>query len=74
MLETLIEKFEVDKQEGAKAALKNGRAQWCRTQTRAVARDDPASAIEVLQKLGYHVEWASEGDPPTVRWDRLQQH
>ncbi|WGP07716.1 hypothetical protein QFE97_08090 [Bacillus subtilis] len=74
VLETLIEEFGVDKQEGTMAALKDGRAEWRRTQTRAVVRDDPASAIDVLRNLGYDVEWASEGDPPSVRWDRLQQH
>lgn len=74
ILETLIEEFGVDKQEGTLAALEAGRAAWRRTQTRSVVRDDPDSAIAVLRSLGYEVGWKLEQEPPPVRWDRLRQH
>lgn len=74
VLQTLIEEFGVDYKAGTMDALASGREAWRKKQARSVVRDDPASAVEVLQKLGYDVVWNSEQPEPTVRRDRLRQH
>ncbi|WP_423057346.1 hypothetical protein [Brevibacterium linens] len=74
ILEILIEEFGVDMQPGTLKALRDGRANWRRTQARSVARDDPQSAVDVLRSLGYDVVWNRSGEEPPVRWDRLEQY
>lgn len=74
ILETLIDEFSVDTQPGTMSALAAGREKWRRTQTKAVVRDDPESAIEMLSDLGYDVEWKSAEPEPLVHWERLRKH
>ncbi len=74
ILETLIDEFGVDHELGAMEALADGREAWRRGQTKAVVRDDPESAIGVLRKLGYDVEWTSDEPEPPIHWDRLRKH
>lgn len=73
VLEILIVEFGVDQQPGTLKALQDGRANWRRTQTRSVVRDDPESAVSILRELGYEIEWPRNEDEPEVRWDRLTQ-
>lgn len=73
ILEMLIDEFGVDDAATAKAALAEGRMQWRRTQTKAAVRDDPESAIEVLESLGYDVTLPAGHPEPPVRFERLRQ-
>ncbi|WP_173158196.1 hypothetical protein [Phytohabitans suffuscus] len=47
--------FDVDRADGWKSAVKEGREQWRRLQVRAAVRDAPEVAAEVLRHLGYDV-------------------
>lgn len=72
ILEMLIDEFGIDDAKDAREALQRGRQAWRQTQTRSAVRDDPQSAVEVLQGLGYDIQWRGDGDEPHARLDRLQ--
>lgn len=57
VLEMLINELGVDCDSAGREALREGRNEWRRTQTRAVVRDSPEIARETLRTLGYNVEW-----------------
>lgn len=52
VLEILIDEFGIDSPVDFRQKLRAGRRDWRRIQTKAVVRDDPESAIEVLTALG----------------------
>lgn len=55
VLHALVVEFDVDRADGWKSAVKEGREQWRRLQVRAAVRDAPEVAAEVLRHLGYDV-------------------
>lgn len=73
ILEMLIDEFGVDGAVKAKEGLADSRMRWRRTQTKAAVRDDPESAIEVLESLGYDVTLPPGQPEPPVRFARLRQ-
>lgn len=72
ILEMLIDEFGIDNATDARDALQRGRQTWRQTQTKSAVRDDPQSAVEVLEGLGYEVQWRREDEEPQPRPDRLQ--
>lgn len=72
VLHLAVEEFGVDAAEGWREHLADGREAYRRTQTRAVARDAPEEAAELLQSLGYTVQ-PPPGGPPGDRLDRLRE-
>lgn len=67
----LLEEFGVDHEDGAHDALDEGRERWRRMQVRAVVRDAPRDAAEVLAHLGYIVT-LPKGGHATDNLDRLR--
>lgn len=55
VLQFLISECRFDSIDGWRTAVEAGRADWRRTQTKAVARDLPQVAAETLEDLGYQV-------------------
>ena len=70
VLEMLLDEFGVDQLDGARAALRAGRAAWRLGQLGAAVRDSPEAAAETLRVLGYAVTPPIDGPRPD-RWDRL---
>ncbi len=64
VLHMLVEEFGVDADDAWRQHLSDGRADWRRTQTRAVVRDAPAEAVEVLRSMGYVVSEPTVGAAP----------
>jgi hypothetical protein len=62
-LEMLIVEFNIDTRPGWKKAVQAGRERWRTYQTKAIVRDSPAVAADVLRQLGYRVEEPSDGEP-----------
>jgi len=73
VLEMLIEEFGIDHTEEFRTVLREGRRDWRTKQTKAAVRDDPHSAIEALERMGYTVQLDSGAVPPAARNDRLEQ-
>lgn len=73
VLEMLIEEFGIDRSDGFRQNLRAGRKAWRQIQTKAVVRDDPASAIEALKDLGYFVQLHPSRPKPSIRSDRLEE-
>lgn len=70
-LEGVIHEFGVDKQDGWRKILADGREKWRRSQTAAVVRDSPETAVAALKKLGYQV-CAPESGPKPENVERLR--
>lgn len=70
-LEMLIVEFNIDTCPGWEGAVQAGRERWRVFQTKAVVRDSPAVAAEVLRKLGYKLTEPADG-PPEPKTDMLQ--
>lgn len=73
VLEMLVLELGVDHPDGALSALREGRAEWRRNQTRTVVRDDPDEVIRYLNDLGYDVTLRTGCTPPEGRPERLRQ-
>lgn len=73
VLEMLIEEFGIDSPEGFRHSLKAGRRDWRQIQTKAAVRDDPESAIDALEALGYDVRLHPARSKPSMRLDRLEE-
>ena len=71
VLHMLVEEFGVDAEDEWRQHLSEGRADWRRTQTRAVVRDAPAEAIEVLRTMGYCIT-EPDGGPGAEATDKLR--
>ncbi|MCP2255749.1 hypothetical protein LY13_004531 [Prauserella aidingensis] len=69
-LERLVVEFNIDARPGWENAVENGRQTWRETQTRAVVRDSPEIAAEVLRRQGYTVTAAA--DPPAQNRSMLR--
>ncbi|WP_344127693.1 hypothetical protein [Saccharopolyspora halophila] len=54
-LQMLFEDFNFDGNIGKELALAEGREMWRRTQIRALVRDSPEDAMEILAGLGYEI-------------------
>lgn len=67
----LFREFNVDKLDGWANRLLTGRQRWRRYQVRAVVRDSPEDAANVLRNLNYEVAPPPDGIPPT-NTDMLQ--
>lgn len=73
VLEMLIEEFGIDHSDDFRVALRRGRKDWRSKQTKAVVRDDPHSAIEALEAMGYAIQLKSGITGPSTHIDRLEQ-
>lgn len=68
LVEMLIQEFGIDPlphRAQAIAALRRGREEWRTTQLAAVVRDNPSSAAEVLEGLGFTFSHKPESPPPS---------
>lgn len=72
VLQILIEEFGVDRLDSWQATLEAGRMDWRLIQTKAVVRDAPDVAAEVLRTLLYTVTPPEDGHPR--RHDRALRH
>lgn len=63
-LEMTIAEFNIDKLPQWKDAVRTGRERWRTLQTRAIVRDSPEVAAEVLRRMGYEVTTPHSGPPP----------
>lgn len=54
-MQALILEFGVDRVDGWRAAIEEGRESWRRTQLKAAVRDAPTDAASVLTDLGWKV-------------------
>jgi len=54
-LDLLLTEFRFDRLPTWRERIEEGRESWRRIQTRAIVRDSPEDAVEVLSKLGYTV-------------------
>ncbi|MFB4319948.1 hypothetical protein [Actinomadura sp. 21ATH] len=70
-LQFLVEEFGIDRQDGWKDVLCEGRRAWRRAQTGVVVRDCPDEAVRVLRSLGYKIE-EPHAKPPVS--DRLAMY
>lgn len=73
ILEMLIEEFGISHEDDFRVALRAGRKHWRRKQVRAVVRDDPYSAIEALESMGYDIQLKNGVTTPLTRTDRLEE-
>jgi hypothetical protein len=64
VLDMLATELGVDCSEPGREALRAGREDWRRLQARAVVRDAPGAAAEVLTSLGYDVRPPANGHAP----------
>ncbi len=69
-IEMLICEFQFDTCDGWRHALYDGREQWRSFQTRAIVRDMPDAAADVLRRIGYGV--AAPAIPPQRNRDMLR--
>lgn len=72
ILEMLVTELGVDCTDDGRGALRRGREDWRRSQTRAVVRDAPAEAISVLRALGYDINIPDALAEPPGNPDRLK--
>lgn len=72
ILEMLITELGVDCPSGGREALRTGREDWRRRQTRAAVRDAPDVAIGVLQELGYEMQVSDGHKTPSGHRERLR--
>lgn len=63
VIQFLIADCGFDAAHGWQNVLNAGRARWRRTQAKAITRDFPAEAVEVLESLGYAVTLPDGGHP-----------
>jgi hypothetical protein len=62
-IEMLIVEFNFDHHPDWKKAVEAGRENWRTFQARAIVRDNPEIAADVLGKLGYQIEMPETGHP-----------
>jgi hypothetical protein len=72
LVQLLVSEFGLDALPAWEQAVFQGRARWRRTQAKAVTRDFPDEAVDVLRQLGYQVEAPSEpaatGEKALMAW------
>lgn len=73
VLEMLSDEFGVDSPGDFRNKLRKGRTEWRQIQTKAVVRDDPDSAVEVLNTLGYDIQMRSDRRKPLTNLSRLEE-
>lgn len=72
VLELLWSEFGIDvRSETAQDAISAGRAEWRQFQLKAAVADDPMSAIEELERLGFTGSWSEGVVPRAARIDRV---
>lgn len=71
VLEMLLDEFGIDGAAEARAILRSGRRRWRETQTATAVRDNPTSAIAILEELGYRIELADGKEAPPNNESRL---
>ncbi|SEF29270.1 hypothetical protein SAMN05421837_104616 [Amycolatopsis pretoriensis] len=64
-LDLLLTEFKFDRNPAWQDRIEDGRESWRRLQTRAIVRDSPEDAAEVLAKLGYSVTPPDSGHTAT---------
>lgn len=69
-LEMLVTEFGFDRRDGWKEAVLAGREQWRIKQVKAIVRDHPEAAADVLENLGYQVSRPAK--PPERNVDVLR--
>lgn len=74
ILVMLIEEFGIDHSDDFHKVLQEGGREWRKKQTKAAVRDNPQSAIEVLESMGYQIQSTSRAELSSQRIEGLSQY